>query len=127
VSEDDLALSMSTAAEQGLRGMLLDPEAGTVTVGGLVLHRLVQRLTPALTRSGDLAAFETLLRQRLRQRSGASRQLGMRKRLGTVDFVSALADATLPRQSQGLARTPDDLPGQRAPKRTPRRSPGAAT
>ena len=123
LSEDDLALSMSTAAEQGLRGMLLDPEAGSVTVGGLVLHRLVQRLTPALTRAGDLAAFETLLRHRLRQRSGASRQLGMRKRLGPVDFVSAMADATLPRQSQDLARASSSVPGQRAAKRTPRRSP----
>ena len=87
VEEERLARSLASAAQHGLRGMLLEPGAGVETVGGLVLHRLVQRLNPALTRAGDRAAVDTLLRHRMRQRSGSSRQRAMRKRLGTVDFV----------------------------------------
>jgi len=110
VDEEQLVRSLDAAARYGLRGMLLDPESRAETVGGLVLHRLVQRLTPALARAGDLAAVDELLRHRMRQRSGASRQRAMRRRVGTEDFVAALVDATLPRQSRGLMSADDSTP-----------------
>jgi carboxylate-amine ligase len=120
LAEDALQTSLDSAARHGLRGLVVDPVSGAPTVGGLVLHRLVQALGPALARAGDRAAVDTLLRHRMRQRSGASRQRAMRRRLAADDFVAAVADATLPRQSRGLAASAGGLPGQRTPA-----SPGA--
>jgi carboxylate-amine ligase len=114
ITEAALEASLDSAAQHGLRGLVVDPVSGSSTVGGLVLHRLVQALGPALARAGDRAAVDTLLRHRMRQRSGASRQRAMRRRLAAEGFVAAVADATLPRQSRGLVSPAPGFPEQRA-------------
>ncbi|HYN92286.1 MAG TPA: glutamate--cysteine ligase [Pilimelia sp.] len=83
------------AAHDGLEGGAVDPLTGRELPAWELLRRLVDRVTPALERHGDLAAV-TLLLGRLRAHgTGAARQRALVERAGDVAAVLPyLADAT---------------------------------
>jgi len=95
LSETVLATSLMSAARYGLEARLIDPDSGVLASGHSVLHRLVAHIDPALAAAGDRSAVATLLAERLRQGSGAARQIALHRWLDRPAFVAAVAAATL--------------------------------
>jgi carboxylate-amine ligase len=91
-----LEKSLRSAARYGLDALLLDPQNGVLAPGHAVLYRLAEHVAPALEAAGDHDTVAALLAERRVQRSGATRQRSLRKRLDQEAFVAALAAASLP-------------------------------
>jgi carboxylate-amine ligase len=82
------------AARDGLEGLAIDPRTGRAVPAWRLMRRLVDLVTPALDRHGDLATV-TLLLGRLRAHgSGAARQRAVAARDGLSAVLPYLANAT---------------------------------
>ena len=75
------------AAHGGLEGTLLDPVRGTARPAWELVGELVDRVTPALERHGDVAEVRTGLDRLRRDGTGADRQRRILRRTGDVRTV----------------------------------------
>jgi carboxylate-amine ligase len=84
------------AAHDGLEGLAVDPGSGQSVPAWRLMRRLVDLVTPALERHGDLATV-TLLLGRLRAHGcGAARQRAVAGRDGVPALIPYLAGVTRP-------------------------------
>jgi YbdK family carboxylate-amine ligase len=99
---DDLLLSAAhwNAAHTGLDGTLLDPRTGSARPAWDLVCELLDRVSPALQRHGDLAEVHSGLDRLRREGTGAARQRRIFAETGSLGCVLAeWADRTA-----GLAR-----------------------
>ncbi len=84
------------AARSGLAGELADPQDGTASPAWASIGRMLERVTPALARTGDLDFVETQLDRIRSQGNGAQQQREVFARRGQLaDVVTAAVDGTV--------------------------------
>ncbi|WP_407676293.1 carboxylate-amine ligase [Plantactinospora alkalitolerans] len=82
-----LAAAHWRAAHDGLEGMAVDPVGGGLRPAWYLMHRLVQRVSPALERHGDLSLVTELLSRLQAHGTGAARQRAAYARRGEISDV----------------------------------------
>ncbi|GAA2087815.1 carboxylate-amine ligase [Actinomadura alba] len=87
VRTEVLRLAMWRAGRSGLRGELVHPVGHRPAPAADVLRALVEHVTPALERSGDLDTVRELLRGPLRRGTGADLQRAVHERTGDLAMV----------------------------------------
>ncbi|MFI9005735.1 glutamate--cysteine ligase [Actinosynnema sp. NPDC053489] len=89
-----LGQALWTAARHGLAGPAIDPWTGAPTSPHAMAARLLRRVEPALTATGDLAGTRSLLHGVLRHGNGAVRQRRAAAEGGIDDALSLLIRET---------------------------------
>jgi carboxylate-amine ligase len=82
------------AARDGLEGLAVNPSTGEALPAWHLLRRLLDRITPALERHGDLATITALLGQLRAHGTGAARQRAVASRDGFKAVIPYLIEAT---------------------------------
>jgi carboxylate-amine ligase len=82
------------AARDGLEGLAVNPSTGQTLPAWHLLRRLVERVTPALERHGDLATVTALLDRLRAHGTGAARQRAVVARGGVEAVVPYLSEVT---------------------------------
>ncbi|GAA1829212.1 glutamate--cysteine ligase [Actinomadura chokoriensis] len=91
VRADLMRLAMWRAGRSGLRGDLVHPRTCRAAPAAAVVGALLDHLTPALDRAGDLEPATRLLHDLLERGNGARHQRGVHAR--TRDIAAVVADA----------------------------------
>jgi carboxylate-amine ligase len=82
------------AARHGLAAVVVSPLTGRPTAARRVLDELMSVLAPAAEAGGDGSLIRDLLTERIRQGSGAERQLALWRAGPRQAFVQALANVS---------------------------------
>ncbi|GIF15999.1 carboxylate-amine ligase [Actinoplanes teichomyceticus] len=95
VSDPLLAAAHFNAARSGLAGTLLDPATGRSRPAWELVGELLDRVTPALRRHGDLDLVTAELTRVRRDGTGAARQLADARTGGLLSMLARLAASTV--------------------------------